>query len=409
MWTSFDLQKHYLETYLPKHSKNNLGLKLFAVANNFKVALPSENSDLDLFIEKIRAQEAQNFLKVKFNNQDGLFISIPGKRVSNFYLIGILPSENITREVKNTEAYMMKLFITCLLISVAFGFVTSSSVLRPLSALEQATDAIHKRDFTFRLPDLGNNEFGSLGMVINDLFVDYEEVFNASIIREKLLDSLEEPVQIGNLTIVSRSFVLSDSCPDFLHVKRPGEKELGFFLGTVEQTGVSANLILALTKGAIIQFECDDCQVSESLGMLQELFETFNQNSAHQKTISLLHGIVDGENSKVKFLNAGLKYALVWKQGILQVLKLPDNPPVGNAECNNFTYLEIPVNEGEILFLFSNGISSHDQLEQICNALNEVISKRRLEGGITQLIFGYFHEQLVTQKLKKDLSLVVIY
>lgn len=412
MWLSIDLQRHYLESSLIKLSKNDLGLKLFAIDNNLSVCLPHmglKKGELKIFAEKIQAKESNRFSKINFENQDCFFLSIPGNRLVNFYLIGILPTDKISKEIKDTETFLIKLFLFCILISAVLGIVVSSTILNPLAELELGAKAIQKRDFSFRLPNLGENEFGNLGQVLNDLFVDYEEVSSASVIREKLIDSCKDPVKAGNLVIFSLTFPVADSCHDFLYFRRPGEEKFDFLLGAPEQKGVSANLILAFTKGALIQFENENRPFSDNLPMLHGLFRKCNQNSFQHKTIALLQGIVDGDKSEISLRNAGLKYSLVYRGGDLSVLDLPESLPVGDNEYFACNLIKTSLAKDEILFLFSHDFASKQDFARIRKDLEAIIRQKSAEDEIERLVDSYFLSQFAKKEIRNGFSLVVIY
>jgi hypothetical protein len=411
LWFNFDLQKHYLERSLQNLSKNDLGLKLFAVDNKFSLSLPENHAEPiapEKFARLIQANEDGKAARITFDGQECFFVSIPGTRMADFHLIGILPTEKILRKVETARDFLKKVFLACLLVSIFLAILIARSVSEPLFQLELGANAISERAFKFRLPDLGKNEFGKLGNVLNDLLNDYQEVYNAAIVREKLLDTCPEPEKLPGFTMVSRSFSVSDSCPDFFHICRDEGQPRGFLLGTAGQLGVAANLILGFTRGALIQFDCEKASLQDYLPMLQGLFQKSNHIQSHCKSISMLQVIVEDDGLGLRIANAGLQCAFIWKHGRLEKFYLKSGMPIGDDQFSLFPEENRRLEKDEMLIFFSNGIDPEDEFYQTRAELESLLTKASGEVELAALVIGYFESRFRQNLLAKDLSVVVI-
>jgi len=411
LWFNFDLQKHYLERSLQNLSKNDLGLRLFAVDNKFSLSLPENDQQQiapEKFAELIQANEEGRIARIDLNGRDCFFVSIPGTRLADFHLIGILPTDKILREVETARDFLKKVFLLCLFISVLLAIFVARSVSRPLSQLELGANAISKRDFKFRLADLGENEFGNLGRVLNDLLIDYQEVYNAAIVRDKLLDSCAAPVEISGLKVFARSFSVSESCPDFFQFCQLEGRQTGFIFGTAAQTGVAANLILGFSKGALIQFACEKTPLLEYLPKLHALFMKSNQMQKLQKSIALLQVVAEEETPGLRISNAGLNWSLVWRHGRLEKFYLEDCAPIGDDQFSPALKEKYLLQKDEMLIFFSNGMDSDEKFYRARAELETLLLESSGKNELAEVAVDYFEKQFLQQQLDRDLTVVVI-
>lgn len=414
LWFNFELQKHYLERSLPLLSKNESGLKVFAIDNRFNHCLPATGNEFNdrklrkEFARFVQTHEEGRISSIKLNNNNYFIVSIPGSRLSDFYLLGLLSPEKINRKIEKTGSFLTNLFVACLLISILLSVIVSASILKPLSRLEAGAEALKERNFKFRVKDLGNNEFGKLGKILNNLLIDYGEIFNAAVVMEKLCDTSSESRKIGPWKFLSRSFHFSEAFSDFLHLYKANQPDCSLLFGTAEQRGIAANLILAFAKGALLRFENDAVNYSNCLPGLNKLFLKSNGKQAHQMAIAMLQVWSNRENHCLNITNAGFRDAILWENENLKQLRLPDSEPLGHNAIETFPKLEIPFAPGKKIMLFSAGFSTNNCFKQFGREFSTWLIANKSEPNLDELIIEYLSNKLDPGQVAKDLTIVVI-
>ncbi|HUE95825.1 MAG TPA: GAF domain-containing SpoIIE family protein phosphatase [Longimicrobiaceae bacterium] len=169
----------------------------------------------------------------------------------------------------------------------------------------------------------------------------------------KLLPSVE---QFGDPGDVAARCVPADSVGgDFYHLFRLSEGRVGVMIGDVSSHGFGAALIMALTMSAVAIHASEGDPPAEvlrrvHLALIDELEST-------EMYLTLFYGVIDPVGRRVRFANAGHPHAFrIAATGEVQRLGTT-NPPFGLVDLEKYREEEAPWSAGDLLFLFTDGLS----------------------------------------------------
>ncbi|EKD82665.1 MAG: hypothetical protein ACD_39C01161G0002, partial [uncultured bacterium] len=182
-------QFDFLSTYIPQANRNQLGMKILAI-NDVRFTVPKEaffDTSVRDFAATLTTYPADEIRFMTYEDQQYLAMGFEGKYIKEYKLIGLYPLEKIDAIIRTQRRQLIVFAILSLLMTLALSQVLSQSFLVPLHLLTAGAHAIENKNFKHRLPDLGRDEFGSMGGIFNDVMIDLEELSVAGAIQEQLL------------------------------------------------------------------------------------------------------------------------------------------------------------------------------------------------------------------------------
>lgn len=365
LWESYDLEIGYMERIYHNLNRNEFGLKIVAVDERFERAFPSEalqNQRLKEFLLKMRDRTITRPEFCSIEGTDYLLVGHKCIFMQNLRLLALYPVEYIDKEVSGKKRLLLMFVFVSFLVSVSLGLFVSGSIVGPLATLQSGVEAMHKRDFAHRLPDLGGDEFGHLARIFNETLVDLEEMHVARIVQEKIMTQMEEPLKCGDLLIFGQTISLSGMGGDYFELFAAADDKPGILLGDVAGHGIATSLILAFVKSAVMQlhkYSADSARFLERLN--QVLINSSRMGQRKSFACQYLHF---SDDNRISLANAGLPYPLV-----IDHLKLTASAcaiPAVPLGCSNIFQpgkieLQLPV--GQSLVCFSSGFCQHGLIE----------------------------------------------
>ncbi|PKL43888.1 MAG: hypothetical protein CVV41_09000 [Candidatus Riflebacteria bacterium HGW-Riflebacteria-1] len=365
LWDSYDLEIAFMERIYHNLNRNEFGLKIVAVDERFDRAFPPEalqNQRLKDFLLKMRDR---TITRPEFCNIEGADYLLVGHKcifMENLRLLALYPVERIDNAVSAKKSLLLMFVFVSFLVSVSLGLFVSGSIVGPLATLQTGVEAMHKRDFAHRLPDLGGDEFGHLARIFNETLVDLEELHVARIVQEKIMTQMEEPLKSGNLLIFGQTISLSGMGGDYFEVFDNIAAKPAVLLGDVAGSGVSTSLILAFVKSAVMQLHKYSAESAKFLERLNHvLLNSSRQGQRKSFACQYLH--FSGENA-VSIANAGLPYPIVIDHLRLTVSSLAmPAVPLGCSSAFQSGRVDLQLLAGQSLICFSSGFSQHGRIE----------------------------------------------
>jgi len=145
---------------------------------------------------------------------------------------------------------------------------------------------------------------------------------------------------------------------DLYDVFETDDKEVALVLGDVSGKGLPAALLMGVVQGAV--------RASSGTGtaaMHEQTAERLNHllcmKTARERFVSLFWGYFDRENSLLRYINAGHLPPLLIRGGAneMEITRLDVGGPVlGVLPGARFTQGEVPVQPGDLLVIYSDGI-----------------------------------------------------
>jgi len=276
--------------------------------------------------------------------------------IDTIRLIGLYPASAIDRKVTRKKQIFVALAIVSILVSLAMGLFVSRSILIPLAELQRGIAALQKRDFAFRLADLGGDEFGNLARVFNTTLVDLEELQVASTVQEKLSDNMSEVAQSGRLKWFAASSSQYRFAGDYLAVEQISDEKVMILLGDVAGSGIGVSLIVAFVKAALLQLKHLYGQPEQLLLRLDFLLRELS-GRAGRKCMTMQCALLDCQKAEVTVANAGHCFPVTVNlaEGNAEVAEMPSTPLAtgSRVSCCVKTFNLRP---GESIILYSGGL-----------------------------------------------------
>ncbi len=359
LWEPRTLEHEYISRMYNDLNRNPIGLKIMAVNEDFRFSFPGEllqHDQLLAYTTRLREKTGTEIDFCDWQGQKHLLMGLKCSTLAGMRLLGLYPVDSIETQVRSKFWLFFALGLVSMLVSLALSLVVSRSILNPLSELQTGVLALQKQDFAHRLPDLGGDEFGHLAQIFNTTLVDLEELHTASMVQEKLLDSMETEQQHGPFRFFAANRAMTSFGGDFLTLNPVNERYSGIFIGDVAGSGVASTLVMAFVKACVIQLEDLYLSPCEMLVRIDSLIRNSSTTVRQHKFMSLQYALLDGETGIVKIASAGQCFPLVLSESDgISVLKMP-SAPLGAGKSARVSVHDLKLQAGEKLILYTAGL-----------------------------------------------------
>lgn len=396
LWEARTLEQEYIKSMFTDLNRNPLGIKIMAVNEDFSYSYPEEllqHDQLRTYSTKLREKTGTEIDFCEWAGEKHLLMGLKCTSLGSVRLLGLFPMSDIESKVHHKLLLFIAFAFVSMLVSLALSLFVSRSILGPLGELQSGVLALRKQDFAFRLPDLGGDEFGHLAQIFNTTLVDLEELHTASMVQEKLVDSMTEVQRHGRFSFYGGSVNFASFGGDFFSVIRIDDRYSGIFIGDVAGNGVAASLVMAFVKACILQLAdlymrpCD---------LLMRIDALVRESSAgkQRKFMTLQYALLDGETSAVEVAGAGHCFPLrLFADGRLQQVPLPSTP-LGAGKAPRCTHADFVLSPGERLILYTAGLYRNGDLgfERLsgmicaCSAADPRVFHEEILKGITAIV-----------------------
>jgi sigma-B regulation protein RsbU (phosphoserine phosphatase) len=183
--------------------------------------------------------------------------------------------------------------------------------------------------------------------------------------KEKISAELEAARQIqkemipkelpdcNQISVSAYSTLSVDVCGDFYDFYKIDDNTYGFLIGDASGKGFPAAMLISQIY-AIIK---SDISYKRSIKQTLSLLNTYlKKYSAAKNFATLFYGIYNLKSNKLQFANAGHNYPLIVKNdGKIETLKTT-GPALGILNNIDYKIGETRIDEGNFLFLFTDGL-----------------------------------------------------
>lgn len=142
---------------------------------------------------------------------------------------------------------------------------------------------------------------------------------------------------------------------DFYDVFKLSENEVGFVIADVSGKGASAGLFMALSRSILKVFAYN---INSPSRVLYQSNNVIIEDSQNGMFVTMFYATMDTKNKKLKFSNGGHNPQIFYskKKDKCEFLFLKGRP-LGVIENSEYFEEEMDIEEGDILFLFTDGIN----------------------------------------------------
>lgn len=354
LWDSDDLEFEFIRRIFHNLNRNELGLRVTAVNEKFSKGFPKKSLSeptLKRFSLKLRDRSLTRPEVCSIDGSEYLLVGHKCVVLANIRLLGLYPMEKIAALVADKAGLLRILALVSLLVSVSMGLFVAGGILRPLEELQVGIKALNDRDFSWRVPDLGGDEFGHLARVFNETIIDLEELHVASQVQEKLLTRMEAPLNCGCLQFFCCSAGEQGTNVDYFDLFTVAEDCQAIMFGRSAARGVAGSLVLAFVKSACMQLNHLAENPGQMVAALNNLLAKSGNGSGRTMKIQnvLLHS--DG---RISCAGGGLPAMLVFDSRLKRVEMLEScSDPVGLEAEKSFQTLDLQLSSGQVLVVLS--------------------------------------------------------
>jgi len=351
--------------------------------------------------------------KFKFLDFNNIMDSKPLERQSHFWLfvdlakifqkLTEMDTGSVQNDMKKVLYFLIFLFGTFIVISFIIGFRSVRVITRSINLISKGTQRIRKGDFTFRIKTRSGDQLQDLGESFNEmaagigrLLVDEkekqrleEELRIARSIQLKLLPP--ETFDTEEFEIAGINIPAAEIAGDYFDYFYKKDDYLSMLVADVSGKGSSAAFYMAELKGAINHLQKENITPST---IISECHNSLNTSFDRMTFITMNMAKFLIPKKKFLFARAGHTPALFYNAEKKECIELfPEGMGIGliNFAREKIKEMEINYQKGDILFLFSDGLS------EIMNEEEEMLGIENLR----RIIYDNTH--LSAQEIKQKI------
>ncbi len=348
-------QNEYLRRAIPAANRNELGLRVI-VCSDISEFIPYYETDEALLAltKRLSPYPLKEAIVVNHNGTDYIAMGFECKHIEDYKIIGLYPLDIIEEHVKARRNDIILISALSLLMTLALSFAIIKAFLTPLYEITAGAKAIEQKNFEYRLPELGRDEFGAMGNIFNNVMVDFDELSVAGTIQEQLLPSA--PIQTGRFSLYGKSVAMGALGGDYFDFIELEDNKFCVALGDVAGHGVGSSLIMAMAKAALIQL--DDLW-TEPVKIISRLHEMIymSKTKNQRKIMTFQYMCVDGNNGEAIYSNAGgcSPFIIRKNSNTVEELKLP-GAVLGAFKKGKFSETNVKFEVGDAIVFYTDGI-----------------------------------------------------
>jgi len=408
-----DFQQSFLKTYIMQANRNSLGLKILALHEPMYTVPREAYSSIQIreFANSLTPYPGEEIKHVNYQNQEWLAMGFEGKYIKEYKLVGLYPVTKIDRIINNQRRQLTTFALLSLLVTFALSQVLTQSFLIPLKLLTSGAQAIENKHFKHRMPDLGRDEFGSMGKIFNSVMIELEELSVAGAIQEQLLP--QQDIETGRFSLFGRTVSMSELGGDYYdHIQITSDK-FSVLLGDVAGHGVGAAMIMAMAKAGIIQSEN---LLDQPLALLNRLHKMIyaSKTKKQKKIMTFQYLCVDSQTGKGIYSNAGACSPMIIKKNSEQVEELSlTGAALGAFKKANYSEMELCFEPGDAIVFYTDGIveARNSKGEELgYENLKTLLKQSWNENAETfyNNIFKAYMDHIENEGAQDDLTMVIL-
>ncbi|MGD9301004.1 MAG: SpoIIE family protein phosphatase [Desulfobacterales bacterium] len=256
------------------------------------------------------------------------------------------------------------LLIVVLATAIFFSRIFATSIIAPVSQLEQAMARVEGGEFSTFVPVDTNDELGALAEHFNQMTEGLKERYRlqrsldlAKEVQQNLLPR-EDPVVEG-LDVAGRSIYCDETGGDYydyLSGSQWGQAKFGILIGDVSGHGIPSALLMATARAFMRQR-------SSLSGSMAEVVSDVNRQLTRDveetgRFMTLFYLMIDTTAQKMSWVRAGHDPAIWYDPMTDQFEELHgDGIALGVNESHQFVqYQKSGLKEGQILLLSTDGL-----------------------------------------------------
>ena len=356
-WLPKDIQKDFLKITIPKMNRNPMNYKLVSYERGKRELFPayfSNNKDLEKFVRRASEKPTDELEIIKENGEYYIAVSVLGHNISEFSFVGLYPIKNVDSFINYKSSVLWILGVFCLLLSVSLAQLLTRSFINPMNNLQEGAYAVENRNFDHRISNLGNDEFGEVGNIFNNMMVSLKELEVAKIVQESMFPKPD--FSQGRFSIYGKSVCMIDVGGDYLDFFKVDDNSFSLLLGDVAGHGLGAAMIMAMAKASTLASPESWKSPSAMLNLLHKVI--LGAKSAKQKKIMTFQYLyVNSETGENLYSCAGAcsPFLIRHFENSVEEIKVP-GAVLGAFKKAVYKEKSLDLKPGDALVFYTDGI-----------------------------------------------------
>lgn len=289
--------------------------------------------------------------QVRVRSEPYLVIGMAGTKLEKVDLLALIPEGRWKDDLEEWKRRVTIGIGLALFLGVISAWLLAGGLLRPISDLSLGIQALRKRESRHRIPVRSQDELGRMSQAFNLMLENVSEMSIAREVQETLLPR-ETPSPVGYDSGL-RITMCSSLGGDYADLLQFSGGRYGFMIGDVSGHGVSAALVVAMTKAAVFRYQAEGL---EPVALLTELNLTLFE-IARPQMMSCLMGVLDPSTHRLQIFLAGHPYPLIMrrKTGAAELIGRA-NYPLGVRRKLKFDPIELQLEAGDAVLAYTDGL-----------------------------------------------------
>jgi len=241
---------------------------------------------------------------------------------------------------------------------------------------------------------------------INEERID-GELLAARLIQESLLPNVNKSCM--NADIAAKSLSAREIGGEFHGILSLGNNTVAITLGDIHEKGIPGGLRVSMLSGAIKSLS--DANGKNPLEMIKILKKTVIEEISKERDVSLFYGTFDSDKKVLEFVNAGVAYPILIRDGVARYIKY--NSGNISKENEKLKKVVLKLRKDDKVIIFTEGILKVKNQFGVRLGLKKVLEY--LSGNFTSaaqmlnLFMEYASGFQGGPERREDMSVVVIW
>lgn len=305
-------------------------------------------------------------------------------RPLGWYVAALAYVDEVGAPARNLVARLSGIILAVLLAGLVLGLVLAGRIAKPLNALADYAKALPETDFTAQeaedrsaairhLPQRHKDEVGRLATALMFMEGALRENIRSLIETTAANERIEGELNVAReiqLGLLPKTFPPFPERREFdLFATLKSAKEVGgdlydfffmdeehfcFAVGDVSDKGVPAALFMAITRTLLRTAGVRERDPGPIMEAMNNDLAPDNPNSMF---VTLFIGVLNTRTGRLRFTNGGHNKPVIKNRDGVRFLEGRSGPMVGAMEDLPYTTLEMDLAPGEMLFLYTDGIT----------------------------------------------------
>lgn len=317
-WRTSSLIDCYIKRLYLEFNKNDFGLKVMIFFPNGRKPFPSEmreNKEISKFALNLKNASNRNYIqKCLWKGKPYYLMGFKGQKVKALNFIGLYPCSKIDKIVNDTKGLFLLFGTLGFLISILFGLSISRQIMLPIGDLKIGISALKNHDFSYKIPKLGNDEFGNIAQIINETIEDMKELQKTEDLTTKMFANTGKIVSVGNSSLFGNASVFTIAGKDYLDVfQLENENKIGIVWGLIDKLGVASTLLAAYLRSSTIACQNLEGNPQEFVDKVSSLVNKINETE-QSKVISFQYLVFDSVSNVLEISNFGCQLPIIIRE-----------------------------------------------------------------------------------------------